>query len=272
LDRARVSPLLLRVASAAVLGPLVLGAVWLGGMWLLALVLLGAAVMAWEWAGLATGGRFGAVGALTIATALGAAALAGLGAGAGRALLAAAAGAILVLAAAAGSRRAEPLRTAGGALWLTLGSIAFLALGGLPVAGRATLLWLLFVVWTNDITAYACGRAIGGPKLAPSISPNKTWAGFFGGVLGAGLVGGLASRLSGEGSPVALMLTSLLLGVAAQLGDLAESSAKRHFGVKDSSRLIPGHGGLLDRVDGLLAASVLAGAVTLGTGRSPLLW
>jgi phosphatidate cytidylyltransferase len=272
LDRARASPLLLRVASAAVLGPLVLAAIWLGGAWLLALVLLGVAVMGWEWAGLATGGRFGAVGALTIATGLAAAALAGVGAGIGLAALAAAGGAVLVLAAAARSRQAEPLRTAAGALWLTLGSIAFLALGRLPVEGRATLFWLLSVVWANDITAYACGRAIGGPKLAPRISPNKTWAGFFGGVLGAGLVGGLFSRLSGDGSPLGLALTSLLLGVAAQLGDLAESAAKRHFGVKDSSRLIPGHGGLLDRVDGLLAASVLAGVATLGTGRSPLLW
>jgi phosphatidate cytidylyltransferase len=272
LAQGKASALQLRVASAAVLGPLALAAVWFGDGWLLALVLVGAAVMGWEWARLVTQGGFGTLGALTLATGLAAAALAGLGAGVGWALLAAGGGALLVLAAALRGRNAEAVWAAAGAFWLALGTIGFLALGRLPEAGRGTLFWLLGVVWASDVAAYACGRGLGGPKLAPRISPNKTWAGFFGGIAGAGVVGWIAGLLAGTGGALALLGASLLLGVAAQLGDLAESAAKRHFGVKDSSGLIPGHGGLLDRVDGLLAASVLAGALTFGAGRSPLLW
>lgn len=260
------------MASAAVLGPLALAAVWFGDGWLLALVLIGVAVMGWEWARLVTQGGFGAVGALTLATGLASAVLAGLGPGIGWALAAAAGGALLVLGAAQRGRSVESLWAAAGAFWLALGTVGFLALGRLPESGSGTLFWLLGVVWASDIAAYACGRGLGGPKLAPRISPNKTWAGFFGAIAGAGIVGWVAGFLAGAGGALAVLAASLLLGVAAQLGDLAESAAKRHFGVKDSSGLIPGHGGLLDRVDGLLAASVLAGVMALGTGRSPLLW
>ncbi len=270
--RASLSPLLLRLASAAVLGPLTLAAVWLGGPWLLALMLLAVVVMSWEWARLFGRGRFGALGALVAATGIAAIGLVGFGAGPGPAGLAAAAGGVLVFAAAAGTGKAEPLWAAIGTVWLALGAVAFLALARLPTGGRETTLWLLAAVWANDSAAYVSGRAIGGPKLAPQLSPNKTWAGFAGGVACAGVVGWLAGLVAGTAHPAALVAASLALGVAAQFGDLAESAAKRHFGVKDASRLIPGHGGLLDRVDGLLAASLVAGAVTLGTGRSPLLW
>lgn len=271
MDRARANPLLLRIASALVLAPLALGAVWAGGRWVLALVLLGAAVMGWEWAGLAARGRFGAAAALIPMTGIAAAAALGLGAGVGIACLVAALGALLVLAAAAAAGKREPLWAAGGTLWIALGTIAFLALAILPEKEHVTVVWLLLIVWANDVAAYAAGRSIGGPKLAPRLSPNKTWAGFAGGVAAAGLAGGLAGWATGA-SLALLSGMSLLLGVAAQLGDLAESWAKRHFGVKDSGRLIPGHGGLLDRVDGLLAASLVAGAATLAAGRSPLLW
>jgi phosphatidate cytidylyltransferase len=262
----------LRVASAALLGPLALAAVWAGGRWLLALVLLGAVAMGWEWARLAGRGAFGPVGALVVATGLAATALLGAGAGLGLACLGAVGGAVLVFAGAAASGKAEPLWAAAGSLWLSLGAVAFLALARLPDGGRGTTFWLLGVVWTNDTAAYASGRAIGGPKLAPRLSPSKTWAGFFGGVACAGLFGWVAGRLAGSANPLPVVAASLLLAVAAQLGDLAESAAKRHFGVKDSSWLIPGHGGLLDRVDGLLAASVVAEVVSLGMGRSPLFW
>lgn len=271
MSRARASPLLLRIASALVLAPLALGAVWAGGRWVLALVLLGVAAMSWEWAGLAVRGRFGVTAALIPMTGLAATAALGLGAGPGIACLIAALGALLVLAAAAASGKAEPLWAAAGTCWITLGAIAFLALALLPEKGHMTVYWLLAVVWANDIAAYAVGRSIGGPKLAPRLSPNKTWAGFAGGVAACGLVGTLAGLASGA-SLAPLIGMSLLLGVAAQLGDLAESWAKRHFGVKDASRLIPGHGGLLDRVDGLLAASTVAGLMTLAAGRPLLLW
>jgi phosphatidate cytidylyltransferase len=125
-----------------------------------------------------------------------------------------------------------------------------------PVYGQLTIFWLFGVVWATDIGAYAAGRTIGGAKLAPRISPNKTWAGLAGGVLSAGLVGlGVAIWFVKDPHPLALAGLSAALAVLAQLGDLGESSLKRHFGVKDSGRLIPGHGGVLDRCDGLLSTA-----------------
>ena len=116
-------------------------------------------------------------------------------------------------------------------------------------------LWVFIVVWSVDIGAYFTGRAIGGPKLAPSISPGKTWAGFYGGIAAATLLGGawvLVTQL-----PLVLVLLAPLFAAAAQGGDLFESWMKRRAGVKDSGRLLPGHGGVFDRVDGLLPVAIL---------------
>ncbi len=118
------------------------------------------------------------------------------------------------------------------------------------------ILWILFAVWATDIGAYAAGRAIGGPKLAPRISPNKTWAGLGGGVLAAILIGVAAGAVVSWAPSLELAILSGVLAVVAQGGDLFESGVKRHFGVKDSSNLIAGHGGFLDRLDGVLAAGV----------------
>ena len=122
------------------------------------------------------------------------------------------------------------------------------------MVGRAIVLWLLAVVWAGDVGAYAFGRWIGGLRLVPAISPHKTWAGLLGGIACAGAVGAVAALLSQQ--PIAPMVVgSAVVGLVAQLGDLVESWVKRRFKVKDSSNLIPGHGGLLDRVDGLLVAA-----------------
>ncbi|MFN3388198.1 MAG: phosphatidate cytidylyltransferase [Allosphingosinicella sp.] len=126
--------------------------------------------------------------------------------------------------------------------------------------------WLMLVTWSTDIFAYFAGRAIGGPKLAPRISPNKTWSGLIGGMLGAGLVGGAAAWAFGLGMP--FLYAGAELGLIAQLGDLYESRVKRRQGVKDSGTLLPGHGGVLDRLDGLLPVIVATLALlmfTLGT-------
>ena len=123
-------------------------------------------------------------------------------------------------------------------------------------AGPWAIFFLFAVVWCSDIGAYAAGRAIGGPRLAPAISPGKTWSGAVGGLLAAVVGGGL---VAGTWS-VKDFIAALVLGLASQLGDLGESAAKRHYRVKDSGRLLPGHGGLLDRVDGLMAAAIVAGA------------
>jgi phosphatidate cytidylyltransferase len=121
------------------------------------------------------------------------------------------------------------------------------------------LIWVFLVVWSTDIGAYFAGRAIGGPKLAPSISPNKTIAGLIGGVICAGLIAGAwvyYVRL-----PARLLWLAVLFGAAAQLGDLFESGLKRRAGVKDSGTWLPGHGGLLDRLDGLVPVAVLTAAL-----------
>ncbi len=113
----------------------------------------------------------------------------------------------------------------------------------------------------TDIAAYTSGRTIGGPKLWPSVSPNKTWSGLIGGVAAAALAGALFSWALGTGSPRWLAILGFVLGVVAQGGDLAESALKRHFGIKDSSDLIPGHGGVMDRMDGIVTASVAAAVI-----------
>jgi len=116
--------------------------------------------------------------------------------------------------------------------------------------------WALGLVWATDIGAYFAGRSIGGPKLAPRISPSKTWSGLGGGVLAALMVGFLLYRFADL--PIQLAAASGLLAVAAQLGDLLESWMKRRAGVKDSGTLLPGHGGVMDRLDGVVAAAPLA--------------
>ena len=123
--------------------------------------------------------------------------------------------------------------------------------------------WAMLVTWATDIGAYAAGRAIGGPKLAARISPNKTWAGLVGGVMAAALVGWLVAGLEifALGSP--FLWLGGAMAVAAQLGDLYESWEKRRAGVKDSGSLLPGHGGVLDRVDGLLPVALLTLAVPM---------
>ncbi|MFC3442087.1 phosphatidate cytidylyltransferase [Sphingobium rhizovicinum] len=121
--------------------------------------------------------------------------------------------------------------------------------------------WALGLVWATDIGAYFAGRSIGGPKLAPRISPSKTWSGLAGGVLAALVLGFLLHRFAGL--PIQLAAASGLLAVAAQLGDLLESHMKRRAGVKDSGTLLPGHGGVMDRLDGVVAAAPLAALLYL---------
>ncbi len=171
----------------------------------------------------------------------------------------------------------------GGAPGLIAGAVYIvLAAGGLfwlrvdPLAGRANLLFLLALVWASDIGAYVVGRAVGGPRLAPRISPGKTVSGAVGGLLATVLVGAVAAALSVAASPSAPVwragALAGLLGIVAQAGDLGESFVKRHFGVKDSGRLIPGHGGLLDRLDALLAVALAASLLALMKGRGVVLW
>ena len=274
-NKSHPSGLTLRILSSLVLVPLALAAVWFGSPLLPALVALAGAGMGYEWARMSRVASPAAV-CLIIAAPLIAACATAVGQGAAAVPVAA----IFAAGAALAERRMPARLWAGvGTLWIALPCIALLWLdrggpgrGQLDQgqldhswSGRAAILWLLAVVWASDIGAYAFGRLIGGPKLAPALSPNKTWAGALGGLVCAMLVGLAAARLE-PASASAAVAVSLMVAIAAQIGDLAESFAKRCFGVKDSGNLIPGHGGLLDRLDSLLTAALMQALVLAALG------
>jgi phosphatidate cytidylyltransferase len=188
------------------------------------------------------------------------------------ALLVAAAGAGLITEWRLLSRRLRaPLVFASGVVYILLSAAALLWLRVDAGAGRANVVFVLLVVWATDIGAYLIGRLVGGIPLAPSISPAKTWSGAAGGLACALGVGLGAAQISLDSVWRALAVAAGL-SIVAQAGDLLESGVKRHFGVKDSSRLIPGHGGLLDRLDGLLAAAPVAALLAATLGRGVELW
>lgn len=274
--RAEPGGLRLRVVSAVALAPLPVAAIWFGGAWLALLTGIAGAVMAWEWGRLCRGAaaeRFapGPAEIGLVAFVVAAVAIAALGA-----VLAALAiaflGAGLVYWTARQSSDREPAWAALGGLWVALPCICLLWLARNEDAGRATLLWMMAVVWATDIGAYAVGRGIGGPRLAPRWSPRKTWSGLAGGMLCGACAGGATALILHVSPVLPLALISAGLAIVAQFGDLAESLAKRRFGVKDSSGLIPGHGGLLDRLDGLLAVIPAVALMTQIGGRSVLTW
>ncbi len=148
-----------------------------------------------------------------------------------------------------------------GIAYASLFGLSILALRDVPTLGFAALVFLFAVVWGSDTGAYFFGRFIGGPRLWPKVSPKKTWAGAIGGMIAAIVLGALAAFAAGVPVGLPLVLVALLLSFACQAGDLFESAVKRRFGVKDSGNIIPGHGGLMDRVDGLIFASVGAALV-----------
>lgn len=264
--RTGLSNLQLRVISAIVLVVVVIAAAWAGGTWFsLLAVAIGAAVL-YEWLTMtasltAAHLRIEAmIGYAVVAVLL----FAGFSA---IALVAATIGAALMLFIHAGMGRAA-LWPAGGIVYAGLSMIALARLRGGDGAGLAALLFLFAVVWATDIMAYFVGRAVGGPKLAPAISPGKTWSGAIGGAVFAMLAGLAVAVYAGSPLPSAMVLAfALVLSAVSQAGDLFESSVKRRFGFKDSGRLIPGHGGVMDRVDGLVAAAVVmfvVGAIAAG--------
>jgi phosphatidate cytidylyltransferase len=259
------------VASAVALAPFPVAAIWFGWPWLPLLTGIAAAVMAWEWGRLCRNGNFGQIGIVLVTVVLAAVAAAAL-ASPGLAFATALSGAAVVFWAGRKTRDLDPQWTAFGALWVALPCICLLWLARNGPSDRAMLLWVLAVVWATDIGAYVVGRKFGGPRLAPRWSPRKTWAGLAGGTACAALTGWITAVWLGISPALPLVLVSAGLAIVGQFGDVAESVAKRRFGVKDSSGLIPGHGGLLDRLDGLLAVIPVVALLTLIGGRSLLAW
>lgn len=167
--------------------------------------------------------------------------------------------------------------SAAGVLYAGLPAIALIWIRCDTQLGWLAILYIFLIVWTTDTAAYLFGRTIGGPKLAPRISPKKTWAGFLGGTLSAAGAGALFGLWIGGTDLAKLGLLSFGFACVAQFGDLGESALKRSFGIKDSSQLIPGHGGVLDRIDGLvfvaIAAAIMAWAIDAAQpGRAILVW
>lgn len=262
-----------RAASGLVLALAALVVAWVGGPLFVVLWSAAAAAIFWEWARLAAPGNWlmlaagiaglAVVGMLTLVGAY------------GPALVAAAISAAIAAWCASTQR---PLWAAAGVFYAGIAIMPPSVLRADQDYGlRATLL-LFAVVWTTDICGYFIGRLADGPKLWRVVSPNKTWAGAVGGLVGAmiaGLAVGWFARLP---HLVATALLALALSIAAQAGDLVESAFKRRFGVKDVSHLIPGHGGLMDRLDGFLAAALLAAVIGVarggvdGAARGLLIW
>ncbi len=212
-----------RILSAVILAPMVLGIIIQGGAWFVALILLSAIIMAFEWHDMT-----------------------------------------VTHASEIDQRYAKRWQCAG-ILYIFLPCLSLMMLRTMP-QGLGVILWLLAVVWATDIAAYFTGRAIGGPKLAPRISPNKTWAGLCGGMIAAALAGLIAGVIADVPHKPIFALLSGGLAVVAQAGDLLESGLKRHFGIKDSGTIIPGHGGVLDRVDGILTVAPLVAVVVMLRG------
>ncbi|MCB1477017.1 MAG: phosphatidate cytidylyltransferase [Rhodobiaceae bacterium] len=248
------SDLATRVVSAIVLAPVVLAALWFGGAPFALLALLAAILVLWEWTGMALGDRRSAVNVIGWGTLLLVSGLTYFGAPA-YALLISVAGA-LVSGVVAGSQWKW---SSSGVLYAALPLIAFVSLRGSP-EGLAAMVLIIGIVWATDIFAYFSGRSIGGPKIWPAVSPKKTWAGLIGGTIAACIFAALFARAA-DYAPLPLATLALVLAIFSQAGDFMESAVKRRFGVKDASNLIPGHGGVMDRIDGLGPAAVLAAAV-----------
>jgi phosphatidate cytidylyltransferase len=245
-----------RIVSAMVLAPLVLAAEWAGGTWFEATVAVVVATAAWEWGAMCRlNPRGWSIRLLVIAVvALAVARSPGLP---GSPSIIVGIGALLLIGAISG-RAVHKVVLGAGALYIAFAGAAAIGLRDADARGDGLVVWLMVCTWTADTGAFVVGRWLGGPKLAPKVSPGKTWSGAIGGVVTAAVIGGFMAAVLGLGGVVLSALSGAAAGVVSVAGDLLESTAKRYFGVKDSGRLIPGHGGVLDRIDSLLLVLVAA--------------
>lgn len=253
------SNLKLRLISGSLLAAIAFGLAYAGPLPFAALVLLCAVVISWEWGRLVRGAAFDLGFFLHAAAVAGAVVLAGLGyAALGIAALAIAAITLIPLYFGRGARL-----SALGVFYVGLPAIALLWLRGDEPYGFTAILFVFAIVWSSDTAAYAAGRAVGGPKLWPAVSPNKTWAGLIGALCAGAVSGAVFAAIEPDAGLARLILVGSGLALVAQSGDLAESALKRHFHLKDASDLIPGHGGFMDRMDSIVAVAVAAALVAL---------
>jgi phosphatidate cytidylyltransferase len=256
------SNLMLRIVSSLVLAPLAIAAAYFGGLVFFAFWAVAALAVLWEWQTLVCADERNPV------LAIGAVALAGSGL-----LIMLGRPGIAIALIALGCFGAAALASNIRRMWCTAGVVYAAGLLVAPVLlrrdasfGFAAILFLFVIVWLTDIIAYFVGRAVGGPKLMPRVSPNKTWSGAIGGTV-ASMIGGVVVASQFDiGGIAAAAVVAFVLSIVSQLGDLAESAVKRRFNAKDASQLIPGHGGLMDRLDGFVAAAVAGVLIGIGHG------
>ena len=272
----RLNELVKRTVSALVAAPVAIAAVWFGSPWFEFLVGAMLVVGAFEWTrlcglGLRTGALpvWGTPLVIVLMSAFAEPAMALP---------------VLLLGVAIGMLQGTRTNEQGSSFGWTgrwsAGGVALLGTAGLAVMylriwvpdGAATILWLFAVVWASDIGAYFAGRTLGGPKLAPAISPGKTWSGLAGGLFVAMVVGGIGGYLKADAISSAAIVVAFAVAGAAAAGDLLESFVKRRFGAKDSGSIMPGHGGVLDRIDGVLTAAPVLAIIAVLSAGNPITW
>lgn len=263
-----------RIVSALIAAPVAIAAVWYGFPWFELLVAAILAAGAFEWTRLCRlGGRDGMVVWLTPLAVMIAAAIAQPATVFPLLLIGTGIGFIPNSGATRSTDGQDSARwRAGGAALLGSAGFAVMYLRIWVPDGAITILWLLAVVWANDIGAYFAGKAIGGPKLIPAVSPGKTWAGFVGGLLLAMVTGGLGAYIRDDTFSNTAIVVALAVAVAAVAGDLLESAVKRRFDAKDSGAIMPGHGGVLDRIDSLLIAAPVLAIIAAFSAGDPITW
>jgi phosphatidate cytidylyltransferase len=244
-----------RLVSGLAMAVIAAGALAAGAAAFNVLVVVLALVLSWEWGRLVHGRGAEIVTAVHVGAAALAVGLAALGF-VGLGLLALPIGAILAMLLSLGR---HSLFAALGVFYAGLPAVTLIWLRSDPTYGLRAAVFVILVVIAADTGAFLAGRGLAGPKLWPSVSPNKTWAGLLGGVLAGGITGALLAMAVPGNPGLRLGATAAVLAFLAQMGDLMESAIKRRFGAKDTSALIPGHGGVMDRLDGLVIAATAAG-------------
>ena len=273
-DGSKFSDLKTRLLPAVIVAIVALGCIWLGGFWIAALGALAAGLMMAEWRNI-TGTRLDEplkTGGIYVFAAAWVPLIAWVQSW-GMAVF----GLICltiwgVVADWRRGDRDEGLWSGLGTFYIALAALAFVSLREVEPFGFLSIIWAVLVVIAADVGGYFAGRAFGGPKLWPAVSPKKTWSGLGGAVVLAFLTGWVFSWATTGTYFLQVCAVSVIAAVLALGGDMAESALKRHFGVKDSGSIMPGHGGLLDRLDGHMAAILVAAVVTFSRGQPVFIW